>query len=600
VATDQALRARLWAFMSPYRGLFGVGLALLPVISGLSLLQPYLVQVAIDRYISPGKLEGMGWVAAAFAGALVGAAALQFAQGYAMQVAGQRALRDLRQALFDRLMGLRLSFFHKTPVGRLMTRLTSDVESLQDALSSGLVTIVGDVLLLVAIVVILLVKSVTLSVVTFAVVPVVVGVSILFRALMRKAFREVRGAIAKLNSFLQERLSGMRVVQLMVKGEREVREFEAINREHHQASMASMRYDAIFFAIVELVGSITTALLIWYGAGEVVQDAMTLGMLVSFVDYVEKFFAPLRDLSQKYAVLQGAMASSERLVELLDAPEVEEEAADAQPLTAFTGSIEFKGVWFAYQAEDWVLKDVSFTIRRGERVALVGHTGAGKSTIAQLLLRFYDPQRGQILLDGQDIKGIRRADLRALFAMVLQDVFLYRGAILDNITLGDARVTAAQAQAAAASTQATRFIDRLPQGFAHVLQERGADLSAGERQLISFARALARKPQVVILDEATASVDTDTEHLIQEAIGALLDGQTSVVIAHRLSTIRRCDQIFVMHRGELRERGDHVSLMAEKGLYWQLYQLQAAEQGAANDGASHAAAPPPFALPSTS
>jgi ATP-binding cassette subfamily B protein len=591
MATDRVLRARLWQVMRPYRGLFVLGLGLLPLISALSLVQPYLVQVAIDHYISPGRLDGMGWVVGALLAALLGGAALQFGQTYAMQVAGQRALRDLRQALFDKLMTLRLSYFHRTPVGRVMTRLTSDVESLQEALSSGLVTMVGDVLLLVAIVVILLVKSASLSVVAFAVVPVVLGVSVLFRALMRAAFREVRAAIAKLNSFLQERLSGMRVVQLMVKGEREVRAFEAINREHHAASMASMRYDAVFFSVIELIGSVTTALLIWYGAGEVVQDAITLGMLVSFVDYVEKFFAPLRDLSQKYAVLQGAMASSERLVELLDAPDVEEDTPDAQPLAALARSIELRNVWFAYQGEDWVLKDVSLTIERGQRVALVGHTGAGKSTIAQLLLRFYDPQRGQVLVDGQDIKTLRRADLRALFAMVLQDVFLYRGTVLENITLGDARVTEAEAEAAAASTLASRVVEKLEGEFAHVLQERGADLSAGERQLIAFARALARKPQVVILDEATASVDTDTERLVQEAISALLEGQTSVVIAHRLSTIRRCDQIFVMHRGELRERGDHAALMAARGLYWQLYQLQAAEQGEdeASEGVSEGA-----------
>lgn len=561
--------------MAPYKGLFALSLLLLPVISALNLLQPYLIQIAIDDYISPHNLDGLSGVAALFAASLLGSIALQFVQTYTIQVAGQRALRDLRQSLFDRLTHLRLSFFNKTPTGRLITRLTSDVESLQEALSSGLISMIGDLLLLVAIIVLLLVKSTALSLVSFAIVPAVVVISILFRALMRKAFRDVRTAIAKLNSFLQERLSGMRIVQLMVQSRREVAQFEAINAEHRDASLTSVRYDAIFFALIELIGSVTTALLIWYGTGQVLEDAITLGMLISFIDYTEKFFAPLRDLSQKYATLQSAMASSERLVELLDEPDAEDDPPTATHLAAFEQQIEFKGVWFAYKGEDWVLKDISFTIPKGHRIALVGHTGAGKSTIAQLLLRFYDPQRGQILIDGHDLRDLNRQDFRGLCAMVLQDVFLYRAPILDNITLGNPKISRETAIAAAASTQATRFIERLPDGFGHVLQERGTNLSAGERQLLSFARALAHQPQIVILDEATANVDTDTEHLIQLAIATLLHNQTSVVIAHRLSTIQQCNQILVMHRGELREIGDHHHLMSLRGLYWQLYQLQA-------------------------
>lgn len=590
---DRQVLARLWAFMRPYRALFLVALAMLPIASGLSLVQPHLIQIAVDEHITVGRLDGLGLVVVAFGAAIIGAALVEYAQVYLMQVVAQRALRDLRQRVFEHLMRLRLSYFQRTPTGRIMTRVTSDIESLQEAFASGMVTMLGDLVALVAIVVILLVKSWQLALVTFCIVPVLLGVTWLFRALMRGAFRAVRVAVASSNAFLQEAIGGTRIVQLNVQ-ERRMREaFEAKSRELRDASFDAIRWDAAFYALIEAISSIAVGALIWYGAGGALEGALTLGLLIGFVEYVEKFFRPIRDLTQKYALLQNAMVSSERVFELLDLDETMPESPSPVRKTQLEHGIEFRNVWFSYDPRggeeqaageeevDWILRDVSFELPVGSRLALVGHTGAGKSTITRLLTRQYDVQRGQILIDGVDIRDIALEDVRRLFKVVHQDVFLFRGTLEENITLRSPEVSVEDAAWAVRMVQAEGFVSRLPGGLGAQVREGGQNLSAGERQLVSFARALAHKPQVLVLDEATASIDPRTEHALQEATQALLSRQTSVVVAHRLSTIRHCERILVMHHGELREQGTHEELLARGGLYETLYRLQYASGAAA-------------------
>ena len=574
-ARDTHIAGRLWAFIVPYRWLFGLCMLLLPVASALSLLQPHLIQLAIDEHFVPGRRDGLGLLVLAFGGTIVVEFLLRYAQIYLMELAGQRALRDLRCAVFAHIQRLRIAYFHKNPVGRLMTRLTTDVDSLQEALSSGVVTIIGDLFTLAAIVAILLAKNWRLALVTFAVVPVLLGVSALFRYLIRGAYRVLRTKIARLNADLQEAVTGMSVIQLFVHEEQSKRDYDEVNRDHRDAAYASIRWDAILYAIVEMVGSIAIAGIIWWGAGEAVAGYATLGVLVAFVEYVQKFFVPIRDLSQKYAVVQSAMASAERLFQLLDSREVIADLPTARPLAGFSECIEFRNVWFTYTDEDnWVLKDVSFTIQKGSSVAFCGHTGAGKTTIIGLLTRMYDVQRGAILVDGVDIRDIALHDLRRRFAVVLQDGFLFAGTLRDNIAMRPGEVDDARMREASTVVHLDRLVSRYPAGFDHRVKERGVNLSSGERQLVTFARALAHRPDVLILDEATANVDTETEALVQEAVAALLRHQTSVVIAHRLSTIEKVDKIVVLHHGEVAETGSHTELLAMGGLYSRLVELQ--------------------------
>lgn len=572
--SDLELMRRLWRYMAPYKLTFLFCLLLLPLLSGLELIQPYLLQVAIDDHLVPKKTEGIGLIALLFVLTLFGRSITQVTQVYFMQKAGQRALYDLRREIFDHVQTLSTRYFHKNPIGRLMTRMTTDVESLQEALSSGMITMLGDFFTLGAIVVILLIKDVKLALISFTVVPPLLILTAVFRHLLRKAFREIRVKIAKLNAHLQESITGMSIIQLSVRERVSTREYKDINQDYRHANILSIRYDAMLYALVEAVGSITIGAIIWYGSGQVLQDAVTLGVLVAFIEYMQKFFIPIRDLAQKYNLFQSAMASSERIFQLLDSREQIEQTPTPVAIPDGNFKVEFENVWFAYHDEEWILQDVSFTIEPCEKIAIVGHTGAGKSTLMNLLLRMYDVTRGRILVNGMDIRQFDVHQWRAAFAVVLQDSFLFKGSIEENIALGDPELTEAQIVDAAKTVCAHELISRYDDGYAHEVSERGGNLSAGERQLLSFARALAHQPEVLLLDEATANVDTETEALIQQALDALLARQTSVVIAHRLSTIRRADRILVLHKGTLLEQGSHEDLLAQGGHYHTLYQLQ--------------------------
>jgi ATP-binding cassette subfamily B protein len=571
---DRELVARLWPFVRPYRLHLLGALIVLPVASLLSLLQPWLLQRTIDDHLVAQQWEGLPLLAALFALTLLAEYGLRYLQMTWTEIAGQRALRDLRCRVFEHLQGRSIRYFHRQPVGRLMARLTADVDALQEALSSGLVTIIGDLVTLIGIVSILIYMSATLAGVTFAVVPLLLGLTFVFRVLMRRAYRRLRVLIAQLNAYLNEAVTGMRIIQLFRGESRAYDGYDAINRQHRDSALSAIRFDALLFALVEMFSSIAVAGILWFGAGQSVRGVITIGGLIAFIEYAQKFFIPIRDLSQTYTVLQSAMASSERIFQVLDTDEAIEEAPDAAPLATIREGIEFRDVWFAYDDEQWVLRGVSFTVRRGERIALVGHTGAGKSTIVQLLTRMYDIQRGQILVDGVDIRRLQLADLRARFATVLQDGFLFEGTIRENITLGTPHVRAEDVESATRVVGLDRLLARYTDGMDHPVRERGSNLSGGERQLVTFARALAHRPDVLVLDEATANVDTETEALIQAAIDALLARQTSVVVAHRLSTIQQVDRIIVLHAGVVDEIGTHASLLAQGGRYARLVRLQ--------------------------
>jgi ATP-binding cassette, subfamily B, multidrug efflux pump len=572
--TDLSLIGRLWKYMRPYWFTFMLCLLLLPVISALQLVQPHLLQVAIDDYLMASEYDGLYWVVAAFGVAVFLQSGTRFLQFWLMQRAGQRALYDLRQKIFDHVQSLSVRYFNRHPTGRLMTRMTTDVESLQEALSSGMITMVGDIITLLGIVVILLYKDWRLALVSFVVVPFLIVLTAIFRYFLRKAFREVRVKIARLYAHLQESVTGIEIIQLFVRENVSADEYADINEDYRDANVRSIRYDAMLYAVVEAVGSVTVGVIIWYGSGQVLDGIITIGLLVAFIEYMQKFFIPIRDLAQKYNLLQSAMASSERIFELIDTDEQIPGPDDPAPIPDGELHIEFDNVWFAYNDQEWVIEDLSFEVRPGEKVALVGHTGAGKTTIISLLLRLFDVTRGRILINGTDIRRFDLHEYRCAFAAVLQDSFLFRGSIRDNLTLGDDSIDDDALVDAARIVHAHDKITRYDDGYDHPITERGSNLSSGEKQLLSFARALAQKPRVLILDEATANVDTDTEALIQDAVEQLMARQTSLVIAHRLSTIQKADRIIVLHKGEILEQGTHQELLDQGGHYETLYQLQ--------------------------
>lgn len=572
---DAALFRRLLTYLAPYRWAAGLAIALLLATAALSLVGPALTQRALDVAVPHRDLGLLKTLGLLFLAALLLEFVLEYGGSILTAYLGQRVMYDLRRQIFGHLQRLSIPYFDRHPVGRLMTRVTSDVETLNELFSAGLVTVFGDVFTLIAIMVMMLVQDWRLALVAFAVIPLVFIAASMFRRRVREAFRDIRLRLARINSFLQEHLGGMRVVQLFNRETTAARQFDRINRDHLDAHLTSIKIYAVFFPVIEVLTSVALAALLYYGGLRALGGTLTVGVLAAFIQLTRRFFQPLQDLSEKYNLLQSAMASSERIFRLLDTDISVPEPLHPRPLPRpVRGEIAFEGVWFRY-AEDgpWVLKDVSFVAPAGRTVALVGHTGAGKTTIISLLLRFYDPTRGRITLDGVDIREIPTGELRDQMGFVQQDLFLFTGDIHRNLAL-DAPIGETEVRAAAARVGADRFVGRLPSGYRHVLGERGRSLSVGERQLLSFARALARNPRVLILDEATSSVDTESEAQIQRAIAEVMEGRTSLVVAHRLSTILHADEILVLHHGEIRERGSHRSLIAQAGIYQRLYRLQ--------------------------
>ncbi|MGZ8831083.1 MAG: ABC transporter ATP-binding protein [Thermoanaerobaculia bacterium] len=602
-AFDPHLTMRLLKYLRPYRWRAGFSVLLVLASSLFEIAGPAITAIAIDLYVKPVKgstpmgvsrmvgqwlaahgfnfdpLTGVNVATVLYIATLVGGFAVLYTQMVLMNLMGQYVMYDLRKQIFAHLQRLNVQFFDRNPVGRLMTRVTTDVDALNDLFTAGFVAIFGDIFVLAGIVGVLFWMNWRLALVLFSITPFIVLVSMWFRRGARITYRAVRARIAAINAFLQEHISGMATVQLFNREEREASKFDELNVRHRDANIDSIFYYAVFYPVIELIQTIGIALIVWYGGGEVIRGTMSLGVLVAFFQYAQRFYEPISDLSEKYNILQAAMAASERIFKLLDTPVkiLDDGTRDVEKFE----SIEFRNVWFAYNDEEWVLKNVSFRVEAGERVALVGHTGAGKTTVTALLMRFYEVQKGEILINGVSIREYRMASLRRLFAVVQQDFFLFSGNVEQNISLGDPAITRESVRSAAGRVQADRFIARLPEGYEAQVRERGAGFSVGEKQLLSFARALAFNPPVLILDEATSSIDTETEHLIQEGIQTLLAGRTSIVIAHRLSTIRSADTILVFHHGEIRERGSHEELMGIAGLYRKLYEIQYREPAVA-------------------
>jgi ATP-binding cassette, subfamily B, multidrug efflux pump len=638
-AYDSRLMKRLLTYLRPYRWQSGTALAaiLLRVFLGPEVIGPLLTKTAIDRYLSgtgshlwlldrwlsPRPLTGIGQIALIYLASLLFSFVLEFAQTYLMQWTGQKVMFDLRSQIFRHLQQMHVGFYDKNPVGRLVTRVTSDVDALNEMFTAGVVSIFEDIFILSGIVVVMLWMQWRLALITFAVLPVIFWVTMIFRKSVRESYRRIRTAIARINAYLQEHVTGMVVLQLFNREKRAYRGFEEINAQHMDAFKDAILAYSIYYPVVEFLSTATIASVVWFGGlmalkhmgvnggsnAHLVAGAITPGVVTAFIQYAMRFFRPIQDLSEKYNILQSAMAASERVFKLLDTPV--EVVSPEHPVTAEgRGRIEFDHVWFSYRQPDtadaapssvgsvtgnghvsadglahpdpsgfdWVLRDVSFVIEPGETVAIVGHTGAGKTTIISLLMRFYDIQKGAIRIDGVDIRQMNLTDLRRRFSVVLQDPFLFSSTIESNIRLGSSWITDEQVAAAAESVNVADFIRTLPQGFQEPVQERGSTLSTGQKQLISFARALAHNPEILILDEATSSVDTETELRVRDALTHMVEGRTSVIIAHRLSTIQRSDKIIAMHKGQVREMGTHQELLVHRGIYWKLYQLQYKDQ----------------------
>ncbi|MEW6193993.1 MAG: ABC transporter ATP-binding protein [Bacteroidota bacterium] len=577
-AYDSKLMRRLLTYVKPYKKYVALAIFLNILVSALPALRPYLSKIAVDEYIANNDYNGLLLVSVILLGSLMLQAFVQYFLTYYTEYMGQKIIYDMRVQIFSHVQKLALKYFDKTPIGRTVTRVTNDVDSLNEMFSSGIVAVFSDIFIIVWIFIFMFLMSWDLSLVTLSVLPALFYATFLFRRKVRDAYRDVRFHLARLNSFMQEHVTGMNVVQIFSKEDKELNNFSKINNDHKVANIKSVFYYAVFFPFVELLSAISVGLIIWYGGGEVVQDTLTLGILFAFLQYTEMFWRPVRDLSEKYNILQTAMASSERIFKLLDDQTVVKNPGNPVKLYKINGKIEFKDVCFAYNSGNYVLKNVSFHINPGETIAIVGATGAGKTSLINILTRFYDIDKGNITLDGIDISKIDKRDLRKYISIVLQDVFLFSGTIKSNISLGNKNITDELIIEAAKTVGAHKFISQLPNGYDEEVKEKGATLSVGQRQLISFARALAYNPQILILDEATSSVDTETEILIQKAIEKLLVGRTSIVIAHRLSTIQNADKIIVMHKGEVKEIGTHQELLAHKGIYYKLYQLQYKDQ----------------------
>jgi ATP-binding cassette subfamily B multidrug efflux pump len=621
-AYDSRLMKRLLRYLRPYSWQVAVALGAIVLKATADVLGPYLTKIAIDKYLartpgatsafwkwlSPEPLEGIAQIAGLYVGLLVLGFFLDFLQTYFMQWTGQKVMFDLRSQIFRHLQRMHIGFYDKNPVGRLVTRVTSDVDALNDMFTSGVVSIFEDIFVLIGILAIMLRMNWRLALITFAVLPFISIATKLFRDKVRDSYRRIRVAIARINSYLQEHISGMVVLQLFNREERAYQKFSEVNAVHMDAFKDAIMAHAVYYPVVEVLSSIAIACVIWFGGSGVIRGITTIGVLVAFMQYAQRFFRPIQDLSEKYNILQSAMASSERIFKLLDTP-VDIISPKVTRTPDGAGRIRFEHVWFAYRegdtstrtvatgplastpaasigstatpapdGPDWVLRDVSFTIEPGETVAIVGHTGAGKTTIISLLMRFYDVQKGSITIDDVDIRDMDLSDLRWRFGVVLQDPFLFTGTVESNIRLGTAGIEDEDVAKAAEDVNLADFIRTLPLGFKEEVRERGSTLSTGQKQLISFARALAHEPKILVLDEATSSVDTETEFRVRDALARMVEGRTSIIIAHRLSTVQRADKIIVMHKGQVREMGTHQQLLAERGIYYKLYQLQYKDQ----------------------
>jgi ATP-binding cassette subfamily B protein len=591
-AYDARLTRRLMRYMRPYKWMVLFALVLTLVVAPLEALSPLLYKIAIDRFILPATqgaikvatgTHGLGLIALIFLAALLFSFGVQYVQVRVMQDVGQKTMYDMRKEIFAHLQALPMSYYDRSPVGRLVTRVTTDVDALNDLFASGVVAMLNDAFLLALFVVIMLWMNWRLALATFSVLPLIVVSTWLFRNKARDGNRRIRTAIARINAFLNEHISGMSVVQLFNRERKARSQFAELNRVHMEAYKDVIFAFALFFPAVEFFSTAAIALVFWYGGGRVIAGAIDIGVIVAFMLYAQRFFRPIQDLSDKFNILQSAMAASERIFKMLDEP-LPAVAGAAQKIDQPRGEIEFRNVWFAYTGgekpsdQDWVLRDVSFRLLPGQTAAIVGHTGAGKTTVVQLLLRFYEIQRGEILLDGTDIRKLDVQELRRQFGIVLQDPFLFTGTVESNVRLGTEGITRERVESALREVGLGPLIDSLPKGVETEVTERGGTLSVGQRQLISFARALAHNPRFTILDEATSSVDTKTELLIREALDRLLHGRTALVIAHRLSTIQHADSILVFHKGRLREQGSHQELLAQRGIYYRLYQLQYKDQ----------------------
>ena len=576
-AYDSRLMKRLLKYLKPYKLKVAIAVGLLFSSALTQLAGPYLTKVAIDKYIAEGNLNGLAQIALIFAAILIIGFIIQFARVYITQWIGQNVMYDIRMQVYAHIQRLPLSFFDKNPIGRLVTRLTNDVEALNEMLSSGVVAIFGDIFMLVGIVVVMLRLNWQLALVTFSILPLLFFATFLFRSHVRESYRKIRTWIARINAYLQENISGMDVVQIFNREQKNLQQFSHYNKEYLDAQIKTVFYYSLFFPTVELISTSAIGLIIWHGGLRILSQSMTIGILIAFIQYAHRFFRPISDLSEKYNIMQAAMASSERIFKLLEEREqviTPENKVDVLPNR---GKIEFKNVWFSYNSNDYVLKNVSFKAEAGEKIAIVGATGAGKTSIINLIVRLYEPSKGKILLDGIDTSRLDLHVLRRHIGIVLQDVFLFAGTVEENIRLGNNDISDTRLRQAAKEVNAHQFIDKLPNSYKQELTERGSTLSVGQRQLLAFARALSFDPEVLILDEATSNVDTETETLIQRAIAKLMADRTSIIIAHRLSTIQNVDRIIVLHKGEIREIGTHRELLAKQGIYYRLYRLQYAE-----------------------
>src|ERR671921_375676 len=606
---DRGSVRRLLRYLKPYRRMIVPALLLTLGVNALGVIEPKFFQYAIDWYITPaidqrGKLQAAEWAAAysaifrglgllslVFLGVKLLQLLVSYFQAVLLESVGQRVMYDLRAELYEKLQRQEVAYFDRNPVGRIMTRLTSDVDSLNELFTSGVIEGLGDVLMVFAIIGFMAWMDWRLTLVALVTVPLLFAATTWFRRHARRGYDLVRTKLARINSFLQEHISGAQTVQIFNREEKSLRQFHEANDDYRRANIETIFYYAVFFPLVDFIGSLGVALIIWYGGWPVLEntpafEVLSIGALVAFIQYSQRLFQPIRDISDKYNIFQAALVASHRIFRTLDQPVLIQTPESPKKQGRALGRVEFRNVWFAYKEEDWVLKDVSFAVEPGETVALVGHTGSGKTTITNLLMRFYDVQRGSILLDGVDVREWDLKSLRENFAVVLQDVFLFSGTVAGNIRLGREDVSDERVAWAAREVHADGFIERLPEGFKSEVRERGAGLSVGQKQLISFARARAFDPTLLILDEATSSIDTETEQLIQQAIERVMRDRTSLVIAHRLSTIQRADRILVMHHGEIREQGTHQELLTLRGLYWRLYKLQYADRshGGAGDG----------------